>query len=273
MSDWQKYNTIYGKNFAFNDSMSERNKEKYLISFECFSIHPSNYDLNISKKYKGIITWNSKHYNNLKLNNINTFFFTGFPRFDDHYTLENFIPYENKIEGTCLICRHRNSHGIDISGKRLEVLTELSKHIICHSYGRTSYGGEMYKGAIGTNKGTLPSSLEKFQKLNEYKFNLCFENCYDEKWSWDYITEKIFDCFKAKTIPIYWGCYNIEKIIPPNLYIDYREYIGDINKLVDRLKNISKQEYIDMTENAYEFEQKCEWGKLKYFDELLNSLP
>jgi hypothetical protein len=269
MTDWTKYNKIYERNFAFNDSSRERNKGKYLIAFECFSIHPSNYDISLMKQYKGVLTWNTKYYNELVQNNIMAYKINGFPRFDDHYKLEHYVTYDYKINGVVLICRHRDSYGMDISGERLRVLNQLkSNHIKCHTYGKTPYGDTMYQGVIGNNVAdTLPSSYAKLKKLNEYKYSLCFENCYHEKWSYDYITEKIFDCFKAKTIPIYYGCFNIENYISPKLFIDYRKF--NITSLSQYLNRMSKQEYIDMTEAAFEFEQTCRLGKLYDFDAVL----
>ncbi len=39
-----------------------------------------------------------------------------------------------------------------------------------------------------------------------------------------YITEKIWDSFKARSIPIYWGASNIEEYIPINTFIDFRKF-------------------------------------------------
>jgi len=39
-----------------------------------------------------------------------------------------------------------------------------------------------------------------------------------------YVTEKIFDCLYAGTIPLYWGAPDIEVLIPPETYIDVRRF-------------------------------------------------
>ena len=39
-----------------------------------------------------------------------------------------------------------------------------------------------------------------------------------------YMTEKIWDSFKAKTVPVYWGASNIEEYVPKNCFIDYRDF-------------------------------------------------
>jgi hypothetical protein len=47
----------------------------------------------------------------------------------------------------------------------------------------------------------------KIEALQDYMFSVIVEN---SKSDW-YFTEKIIDCFRTGTIPIYWGCNNIGK--------------------------------------------------------------
>lgn len=60
----------------------------------------------------------------------------------------------------------------------------------------------------------------KMDTLSKFKFCICFENCSHP----GYLTEKIFDCFFAGTIPIYFGAPNIEKFIPKDCFIDFRDF-------------------------------------------------
>lgn len=54
-------------------------------------------------------------------------------------------------------------------------------------------------GKFKNNMGFLTD--DKIAFLKDYKFNICFENCYTN----GYITEKIIDAKKANSVPIYWG--------------------------------------------------------------------
>ncbi len=138
-------------------------------------------------------------------------------------------------------------------------------------YGRVPYCNQYYGGVIGaTEIETIPSSKAKLERMNTFKFNICLENCYNEMWSWDYITEKLFDCFKAKCIPIYKGAYNIEKLIPEDLYIDFRKY--DYAELNTLLAEFPKQRFIDMTEKAFEWNKTCRLGSMEDLRELLENL-
>lgn len=63
-------------------------------------------------------------------------------------------------------------------------------------------------------------ALDKPATLAGYTFAICYENMILEGW----ITEKIFDCFYAGTIPVYWGAPDIEQWIPPECYVDRRRF-------------------------------------------------
>ena len=56
------------------------------------------------------------------------------------------------------------------------------------------------------------------------------------------ITEKIFDCFAAGTVPIYLGAPNITDYIPRSCFVDFRQF-ANYNNLYDYLANMSKGEY------------------------------
>ncbi len=68
-----------------------------------------------------------------------------------------------------------------------------------------------------------------------------------------YITEKIWDSFKARSIPIYWGASNIEEYIPTNTFIDFRQFEGDYEKLVIFLSQITEIQYNEYIENIETF--------------------
>jgi hypothetical protein len=83
------------------------------------------------------------------------------------------------------------------------------------------------------------SSKEDILKL--YKFSVAYEN---SKHVTGYITEKIFDCLEAGTVPIYWGADNIRDYIPGDCFID-RDMFQSDQELYTYLKKITEQEYKD----------------------------
>jgi hypothetical protein len=60
----------------------------------------------------------------------------------------------------------------------------------------------------------------KFEVLQNYEFCLCFENMRMD----GYITEKIFDCLYAGTIPLYLGASDILDYIPEDVFVNCRKY-------------------------------------------------
>ncbi len=94
---------------------------------------------------------------------------------------------------------------------------------------------KMYKGTIpGTHSGP-----QKYNVLKDYKFCICFENTPLYR---GYITEKIFGCFAAGCVPVYWGATNVEQYIPKECYIDYRDFKTK-EELYRFMKVMTKEQY------------------------------
>lgn len=101
---------------------------------------------------------------------------------------------------------------------------------------------------------------DKIGTLAKYKYNICFENMSDTP---GYITEKIWDSFKAKSVPIYWGASNITDYVPKNCFIDYRDF-WDFQILEKFLSNLTEREYNTYIQNIESFMQTQE--AKKWFD-------
>ena len=93
-------------------------------------------------------------------------------------------------------------------------------------------------------KGKVASKKEVLQK---YKFSICFENARDIP---GYITEKIFDCFFASCIPIYWGANNIEEHIPKNCFIDFTQF-SDLEEMYQYLITMPDSVYQNYLNNIH----------------------
>jgi hypothetical protein len=107
---------------------------------------------------------------------------------------------------------------------------ELSKYKLVDSCGK--YMNNMGKECPGVNY----ESKEYYDFISQYKFMICFEN----KSVKNYLTEKLIIAYKCGTIPIYWGCPNIEDYVNMDsiLYLkngyteqDVKSLIGEITKL------------------------------------------
>lgn len=232
-----------------------------VLLIEARNVRPDNYEVSNLARYSKVYSWNRRFLSILP-KSIPSELIQGFPLFDNYSWLDEFRPVSERINGVCLIAKKwkREIEG-DLSEAR-EVVFQHIHGVEKHAYGRVPFCGEFYRGAIGaTAKEIYPSSMAKLKKLNEYKFNLCFENCYHELWSYDYITEKIFDSFRAKTVPIYLGCFNIEEHIPPELFIDFRKF-RSVAELSEYLREFPDELFTEMTERAYTWVKQSTWGDL-----------
>lgn len=80
----------------------------------------------------------------------------------------------------------------------------------------------------------------KHKVLARTRFSICYENVRDMP---GYITEKIFDCFFAGCVPVYWGASNVDSHIPADCFIDRRKF-RDTEQVYEFLKSISEDDFI-----------------------------
>ena len=106
-------------------------------------------------------------------------------------------------------------------------------------------------------KSVFPSyrgpAKNKFEVLAKSRFCICFENAKDIP---GYITEKLFDSLFAGCVPIYWGEPNIQKIVPSECFIDFRQFLTSADPYRDLYQYISKmteQDYIAYQEAGKRF--------------------
>jgi hypothetical protein len=69
-----------------------------------------------------------------------------------------------------------------------------------------------WRGAVASKSDTL----------SRYTFAICFENMVMQGW----VTEKIFDCLRAGTIPVYLGAPDVEEWVDPACFVDMRRVAG-----------------------------------------------
>lgn len=85
--------------------------------------------------------------------------------------------------------------------------------------------------------------------IKNYKFNLAYENMHDQ---YGYITERIFDAFYAKTVPVYLGPKNIYSYVPKECFINRAEF-ASYEDLYQFMKGVDKTAYQNYIDAAQEF--------------------
>ncbi len=95
---------------------------------------------------------------------------------------------------------------------RLEYLLKLSEFIDIHHYGRFMKNTE-----LANDQGRK----SKKEVIDRYKFVIAFENSCCP----DYVTEKFFDAFVSRSVPVYLGAPNVDEYAPgDHCYINVRDY-------------------------------------------------
>lgn len=234
--------------------------KKNLVIFESELIKPNNWQLNNHKHFNKIFTWKDDIVDNKKY-----FKFNFAQQIPD--TINKNLLIKEKL--CTLIAGNKNvNHPLELYSKRIEAIKwfeknhpddfdfygigwdeyTISNKCIRYAFIKFKLSSllKLFKPKFISYKGKVESKKEVLEK---YKFVICYENARDIS---GYITEKIFDCFFAGSIPIYWGANNITDHIPKECFIDKLEF-DSYEELYEYLKNMSNEEYIKYLDNIEDF--------------------
>jgi len=256
-------NTIEESDIVIYNEMPKVLPEKkdihksYLLIFESELIRPDNWDISKHDYFQKIFTWQDDIIDNKKYFKFN--FAQNIPK-----TIEKNLSKKEKL-CTLIAGNKKVNHPLELYTKRIEAIKWFEKN---HPEDFDFYGigwdkfshpnkyinyflfktnmATLLQPKFSSYKGRIDSKKEVLEK---YKFSICYENARDIP---GYITEKIFDCFFAGCIPIYWGANNITEHIPKECFIDKREF-DSYEKLYKFLKNMSEEQYLEYLNNIEEY--------------------
>ena len=230
-------------------------ENSYLILWECEVIAPSNWVLKNHLKFKKIFTWDNSLVDNVK------YFKIQYPN-KLNFSVKS---YEEKKLVTMLAGNKYSSHPLELYSHRKTIIRWFEKNKIDNFefYGigwdklvtsnryfnfllKKLNLNELLSSTYQNYKGFVN---DKKNALENYKFCFCFENSINEE---EYISEKIFDCFSAGTVPIYLGSKKINNTIPSNTMILYSEF-KNINDLYQHLTSMKKTDYDEIILNIKNF--------------------
>lgn len=209
--------------------------KKILVCWEPPTVLPQMFDESVWKLYDIILIWDSSRQDN------NRVFHFCYPTlqpiqnplkpFAERRLLTQITANKN-FRGPCELYSARKS-----VNDYFEANPDLDFTFYGHGWNSAAY--HKYGGAVA----------DKLATLQNFKFSICFENTRNVK---GYITEKIFDCFAAGCVPIYYGAPDIADYIPKNCYIAWEEF-GSIEKVYEYVKNMKQEEYSRYIENIQAF--------------------
>lgn len=201
------------------------------LPFYCSKIFCQSKDM--FKSYKGIIE-------------------TPVCMFYSHHTSiskEQFLSYKNfdNRKKLCIIMssiRNPNNtnwldHNYEKRYKLINLL--LNSDLDFDFYGRGwNLSDSRYKGEA-TNKHEI---------LKKYEYSIAIENVCEK----NYASEKLFDCFLNNTVPLYYGCPNVDELYKSGSYelidIESENVVEDIRKILEN-SNESYRDNLLLSKNKY----------------------
>ena len=97
-----------------------------------------------------------------------------------------------------------------------------------------------YMNNLGLNCPSNHLSSEYHDFISQYKFMICFENTSQPF----YLTEKLFNAYLNQTIPIYWGCPNVDDYVDMSsiLYLKPNYSASDVEQLIEKIKLLDQDD-------------------------------
>jgi len=231
-------------------------KDSYLLMLESKIIHADNWDIKKHRYFNKIFTWDDNLVDGKKYLKIN------YP-----HKIPMGLDYDlSRKEKLCtMVASHKfKKDPLELYTERVKAIRWFEQN---HPQDFDLYGmgwdKYYFKGAFSrlnrfevltkllkpkylSYKGTVETKKVVLQKN---KFAICYENARDIP---GYITDKIFDCFFAGCVPIYWGAPNVTEHISEDTFIDRRKF-RTYEELYSYLKNMPDKEYINYLDAIKDF--------------------
>jgi hypothetical protein len=195
------------------------------------AVLPQNWDPRIHRLFPSIFTWNDSYVDEKKFYKFCLPLTGWFPDVPD-------IPYSHRKLLVNISGNKFSSHPRELYTARRETIKYFEQHYPeqFDLYGTGWNQPGIDQVHFSSYRGTVK---DKWDVYPHYRFGLCYENMSDEP---GYVTEKLFDCMRAKCVPIYWGAPNIADYVDVGTFIDRRKFRSSA-ELADFL--------LSMTENKY----------------------
>ena len=177
-----------------------------------------------------------------------------------------FVPYNNKKISTVIAGNRTIKEKGELYSERLKAIRFMEKNhpnefdLFGFNWDKKTFTGPKvitYFNRFNNLRKTFAEKHicyrgkidNKLEVLSKYKFCFCYENTNAIP---GYISEKIWDCFFAGCIPIYYGAPNVTDYIPDNVFIDFRNF-NSYEELYNFLININEEQYNQYLRNTKEF--------------------
>lgn len=223
-----------------------------LFMWEPPTVLPHMYCPEVTRCFSKIYTWNDALVDN------ETYFKFYYPVLTP--MIEEVPSFEEKKLCTLVSTNLTSSHPNELYSERENAISYFET---AQESGFEFYGRQWDAATHPSYRGPTENKIET---IKNYRFSICYENIHSIE---GYVTEKIFDCFAAGNVPVYWGASNIETYIPKNCFIDRRAF-DNLSDLHAFLKNMTKEEYENYLSNIRAFlsSEAAQLFSWKHFHEI-----
>ena len=205
-----------------------------LFLWEPPSVSPNGYKAKNHEIFSKVYTWKDDLIDHEK------YFKLHYPVL--HLLQDNPIPFSERRLAALVSSNRVSKHPNELYSERASVVDYFEKN----APDDFDLYGKYWDKKLETYQGLVES---KFEVLQNHKFYFCYENMMGIE---GYITEKIFDCFEAGCVPIYWGASNITDYIPQECFIN-RESFSSNEELHSFLESMDESAYSTYIDNIKRF--------------------
>lgn len=226
-------------------------KKMLLWLWESPVVLPDTWNLSLHSNFAKIFTWNDDLVDNRKY----------YKMFYPQPVLEesDFIPFSKRKLCTLIAKNQIYRHPLELYTERITAIRSFER--LCpYDFDLFGKGWNQPKNSV---EQKMPFLMPRFPSyrgavnsksttLANYKFCFCYENAIGVEGFSGYISEKIHHCFMSNCVPIYLGANNIEQFIPPNTFIDRRNF-NSYEQLYSFLMQITEAEYMPYIKNIQNY--------------------
>ncbi|OYU45950.1 MAG: hypothetical protein CFE44_04795 [Burkholderiales bacterium PBB4] len=194
------------------------NARKYLITSECPIIYPPSWDSAYHPLFDRIWTWDDSLVDGrrfLKNNSpVDPVLKFDFSALKSQFSVRKLV--------TMIAGAKSSQHPQELYSHRVRAIQwfEASAPECFDLYG------------MGWDKAHFPSYCgavaDKLDTLSRYRFCICYENAQGYP---GYITEKMIDCLRTGTVPVYGGAPNVARWIPQDCFISITQFANYFDML------------------------------------------
>ena len=218
-----------------NQEQLNLNPYNFMVVLEpnqLFGIH--DWTLQNSNLFNAVLTWGESILSNCS----NSVFFPFGISWLDEPSIKNLINQEKTFEVSFLCGGKKRIEGHHLRHRLHERENEIS---IPKQWYYTLPDYDYNEGHHTIIKqDDKPPGFEK-QRLWRSMFSICVENSSNN----GYHTEKVIDAFLSKTIPVYWGCPNLEELgYDPEGFI----YCTNEDEIIEKVNKLTPETYYSKKE-------------------------